>query len=116
MAPETFARPLRDRIRINDNQVTRPTWPEGSQCHPEGAVNIVERGTRPLALECANLLPEGEILGQAFRAGEKDGPEGTLSVTRKMSRRNMAAEFALPVPRSQAPPPGTSSRLALNSK
>jgi hypothetical protein len=40
----------------------------------------------------------------------------TLSVIKKMRRRNMAAEFALPVPRSQAPPLGTSSRLAFQSK
>ena len=40
----------------------------------------------------------------------------TLSATRKMRRRNMAAELAFPVPGSQAPPLGTSFRLTFQSK
>ncbi len=76
VAPKTLAVPLRDRVGINYDEATRPSWPRGSQRHPESAVNIVEQGTRPLALECANMLTEGEILGQEFRAGEKEGPNG----------------------------------------
>ena len=49
---------------------------KGPQCNPKGAVNIVEPGTRPLALECANLLTEGQILEQEFRTGENEGPDG----------------------------------------
>ena len=62
--PKSLTGPLRDRIRINDDQATRPPWPEGPQCHPEGAVNIVERRAWPLALERTYLLTEGKILGQ----------------------------------------------------
>ena len=29
MTSEPFAGPLRDRIPVNDDQVTHPTWPEG---------------------------------------------------------------------------------------
>ena len=58
------------------DEATRLSWPRGPQHHPKSTVNIVERGTRPLALECANLLTEGEILGQEFRAGEKEDPDG----------------------------------------
>ncbi len=76
MAPETFTVPLRDRVGINDDEATRPAWPRGPQRHPESAVNIIERGTRPLALECTNLLTEGEILCEEFRAGDKEGPDG----------------------------------------
>ena len=58
-APETFAVPLRDRIRVDYDQATRPPGPEGPQYDPKGAVNIVERGTRPLALECAKPVDGG---------------------------------------------------------
>jgi hypothetical protein len=68
--------PLRDGIRVNDDQATRPPGPECPQCNPEGAVNIVERGTRPLSLECANLLAQSQILSQERRPGEKEGPDG----------------------------------------
>ena len=77
MAPKTLAVPLRDRVGINDDEATRLSWPGGPQRHPESTVNIFERGARRLAHECANLVTEGEILDQALRAGEKDGPEGT---------------------------------------
>jgi hypothetical protein len=71
MVPKSLTSPLRDRIRVNDDQVTRPTWPEGPQCDPEGAVNIIERRAWPLALECAYLLAQGKILGQERRTGKK---------------------------------------------
>ena len=120
MAPETVAVPLHDRVAINDDEATGPSWPRGSQRHPESAVNLVERGTRPLALERLSAQICGRRARFSAMISEREKKMAlrvpTLSVTRKMSRRNMAAEFALPVPRSQAPPPGTSSRLVLNSK
>ena len=39
---------------------------DSKQRHPEGAVHIVEQRTWLFALECTNLLAEGEILGQEF--------------------------------------------------
>lgn len=74
VVPKTLMGPLRDRVRVNDDQATRPPGPERPQCNPEGAVNIVERRTWPLELERAYLLTEGQILGQELRTGEKQGP------------------------------------------
>jgi hypothetical protein len=71
MVPESLTSPLRDRIRVNDDQMTRPTWPEGPQCHPEGAVNIVEKRAWPFALKCAYLLAQSKVLCQERRTGKK---------------------------------------------
>ena len=64
IASETLAIPLRDRIRVDDEQATHPSWPRGAQSHPEDPVNVIEQRTWSLALYRGYLLTQGKILGQ----------------------------------------------------
>ena len=68
--------PLRDRIRVDKENSTRPSWPRRPQRHPEGAVDIIERWTWPLALERGDLLTQREIFSQQIGPREKEHPDG----------------------------------------
>ncbi len=77
MAAESLPVPLRHGVRLNDDQVARPPWPRGAQCHPEGTIGVIEWRPRPLPLECGNLLPERQVLGDQIAPGKAHGPDGT---------------------------------------
>jgi len=91
VASETLAIPLRDRIRVDKENATRPSWPRGPQRHPEGAVNIIAWWTWPLALEYGDLLTQREILSQEIGPRQKERPD---SVRTEGDEKDEQAEHA----------------------
>ena len=76
VAPESVSIPLRDGVRVYDDQSGRPARPCGAQGDSETAVEIIEHRPWSLLFQHGHLRPQGQVLGQEFLAGTKDGPEG----------------------------------------
>ena len=67
--------PLGHGVGVYDDETTHPARPGGSQSDPEGSVDIVEHWTRALALECQDLLSQGQVLDQELRPSEEQRPD-----------------------------------------
>ena len=77
MAPKAITVPSHDGVRLDEDEPHRPAAPGTSHRQPEGAVSVVELWPTTAALQCLQLLSEGDVLQEEIRPRPKDYPEAT---------------------------------------
>ena len=72
---ETGAMPADDGLRPHDHQNARPFGPPTPEAEPEETITKTHPGSRILALEDADLLPEGDELQSEVMSRAEEGTE-----------------------------------------